>query len=371
MKYKSFKGEIQLSRLGMGNMRLPVLEGKQADIDYPKAKTIIDACISGGVNYYDTAYIYHEGNSEVFLGEALKDYPRDSYYVADKFNIVADPDYRRQFAHQLQRLQMDRIDFYLIHDVHVEPILQSGCIEYFDAMKKEGKIRYFGFSFHGTAEGLRKMLKAYPFDFVQIQLNYYDWYFGNAKELYHILAEAGVPVMVMEPVHGGLLAKLPEKAQAALDKMQGGRSTASNALRFVMSLPNVQVILSGMSEISQAEDNIKTFDEALPLTDEHREDIKKAAEILHSELAVACTACRYCCPDCPMGLDIPALIKAYNGAKLGGIWRMPDLLPEDKEKWPSACIGCASCQRHCPQEFPIPQIMDEMKEMLCKLEKEE
>ncbi len=369
MKYKSFKNEIQLSRLGMGTMRLPILEGDFGKIDYEKAGEIVDACMLGGVNYYDTAYIYHKGQAEEFLGRALARYPRDSYYVADKFNLMADPDYRRQFDTQLKRLGMDRIDFYLLHDVHVEPMLKSGCIEYFAGLKREGRIRYLGFSFHGSPEDLRRMLGEYPWDFVQIQLNYYDWLYGDAREHYEILSEAGIPVMVMEPAHGGLLAKLPPEVEALLAEGGGERSPASWAMRWVMEHESVQVVLSGMSELSQAQDNLKSFSEALPLIAADRLRIDKAAQLLRGQIAVACTGCRYCCPDCPMGLDIPELIKTYNDARLGGSWRLWKLMALPEEKRPTACIGCASCKNHCPQQFDIPSYMAYMRDELEKLTK--
>ena len=181
-----FKGEVTLSRLGMGAMRLPMKEEEGSPIDVEKAQEIIDYAVKNGVNYFDTAYVYHEGKSEEFLGKALSKYPRDSFYVADKFNYMANPDYKAQFAEQLDRLQMDRIDFYLLHAVSddlMDQLLSCGCIDYFDQMKAEGKIRYFGFSFHGTPDALRKMVSLHSWDFVQIQLNYYDWLFGDAKEL--------------------------------------------------------------------------------------------------------------------------------------------------------------------------------------------
>ena len=367
MKYKEFKDEIKLSRLGMGNMRLPVLNNDDGQIDYEKAKAIIDLCIKSGVNYFDTAYIYHNSKSEEFVGKALAEYPRDSYYVADKFNMMANPDYRVQFQEQLDRLGMERIDFYLIHGVQdalVDGLSQSGCIGYFHSLKAEGKICYLGFSFHGTPEALRRTLNLYSWDFVQIQLNYYDWYFVEAKELYEILTEENIPVMVMEPVHGGLLANMEEKAGAILKGAAPDKSLASWAMRWVMSLDNVQVVLSGMSELSQVEDNLHTFDEAMPLSDSDREKIKEAAAIQHAAVAVACTNCRYCCPNCPAKLDIPTLIKAYNDAKIGGAWRLSSLMSFPQEKWPVACVGCGVCKEHCPQSFDIPTYMGEMKEML-------
>ncbi|NLO83944.1 MAG: 4Fe-4S binding protein [Clostridiales bacterium] len=371
MQYKEFKDGIKLSRLGMGNMRLPIVDGDYAQIDYEKAKKIVDCCIDSGINYYDTAYIYHGGQSECFLGKALSRYPRDSYYVADKFNMMANPDFKAQFAEQLERLQMDVIDFYLLHgtdDASLQSTLDSGCIAYFDEMKKQGKIRYFGFSYHGSPALLPQMLNAYPWDFVQIQLNYYDWYFGDAKPLYEMLAEANIPVLVMEPVHGGLLANLTDEAAKPLKELAPDKSLASWAMRWVIDLDNVHVVLSGMSETAQVEDNLSTFDEALPLSSEDHTRILEAAQKQHAAVAVACTSCRYCCPDCPMGLDIPFLIKSYNDAKIGGTWRLGSLMAIEKEQWPSACIGCGECMAHCPQSFDIPEIMSEMTEMMKTME---
>ena len=368
MQYKAFPDGILLSRLGMGNMRLPVQgDEPNAPIDYERAQTLIDQAIAGGVNYFDTAYIYHGGESEVFTGRALRKYPRESYYVADKYNLEANPDYVAEFAEQLDRLQMDYVDFYLLHgigDHSVDKFLTNGCIDYFNQQKAAGKIRHFGFSFHGSPEALRRLLPANKWDFVQIQLNYYDWFYGTAKELYEILDEAGIPIMVMEPVHGGMLAKLNEAGSAVLAGADAARSQASWALRWVMSLPRVQVVLSGMNQEAQMRDNLATFSENQPLDAAGWETVRKAAEAHHASVAVTCTACRYCTPNCPMGLDIPRLLSAYNDAKIGGAWRLNALrgLPEDKQ--PSACIGCGACMGHCPQTLRIPEYMQEMVEMM-------
>ena len=370
MKGKTFKDEIQLSRLGMGVMRLPILEGNEAKIDYEKAEQLISHCMEQGINYYDTAYIYHGGKSEEFLGKALAKYPRDSFYVADKYNFQAQPDYCKQFQEQLVRLNMDRIDFYLLHglqDTFAEEMIGNGCISYFDQMKKDGKIKYLGFSFHGTAELLKKLLKLYSWDFVQIQFNYYDWYFTDAKELYEILEQAQIPVMVMEPVHGGLLTNLTEKAADKLKSMNSELSLASWAMRWVMGYDNIQVVLSGMSDDIQVYDNIKTFSEAVPLTDEEKEQIKEAAEMQKATITVPCTECRYCTPNCPQGLDIPFLLENYNKAKVGGVWRIRHLKQMPEEKSPAACIGCKACTKHCPQGFEIPKYIKELDEMLSTL----
>lgn len=368
MQYKNFKNEISLSRLGMGTMRLPTC-GSSADIDYEKAQAIIDSAMKSGINYYDTAYIYHGGRSEEFLGAALAKYPRDSFYFADKFNFQAEPDYRKQFAEQLRRLKMDRIDFYLLHgiqDSFVDDILASGAIEYFDLLKKEGKILYFGFSFHGSPQALRKLIDAYPWDFVQMQLNYYDWYCTGAKELYDILEQANIPVMVMEPVHGGMLARLRADAAEVLAQLGAECSQASWAIRWVLSRPQVQVILSGMSDTDQLADNAATVSASLPLSDAENEAIRKAAMLQYAGVAVACTGCRYCCPNCPKGLDIPLLLRAYNDAKIGGAWRLTSVLALPEDKRPTSCIGCGACMRHCPQSFEIPKYMQEMKQMMQK-----
>ena len=371
MIYKEYKNGVKLSTLGMGNMRLPILDGDNAKIDYEKGQAIIDQAMAAGINYYDTAYIYHGGKSEEFVGKALKKYPRDSYYVADKFNFQAQPDYKLQFPEQLERLQMDRIDFYLLHgiqDQFVDDILASGCVEYFRELQREGKIGFLGFSFHGKLASLKKMFDYYDgWDFVQIQLNYYDWYYESAKEQYEFLAEKDVAVMVMEPVHGGALSSLTPEADALFKAAEPEASVSSWAMRWVMSKPAVQVVLSGMSNQEQMTDNLKTFSEATEWTDEKEAIVKKAVEIYRPTVAVACTKCRYCVPNCPMGLEIPYLLSVYNNCKIGGAWRASCLNDLPEEKRPSACIGCGACTRHCPQSFSIPQYMKELAEIFAAL----
>lgn len=368
MQYKKFKNEINLSRLGLGIMRLPVLDAQpEQPIDYEKAKKIVDLAVESGVNYFDTAYIYHNGKAEAFIGKALAEYPRNSYFIADKFNYQAQPDYRIQFAEQLERLQTDYIDFYLLHGIQdnfADDILNCGCIEYFDQLKKEGKIRYFGFSFHGNEENLKKILALYSWDFVQIQLNYYDWEFGNERQLYEILLEEKLPIMIMEPVHGGLLAKLNEEAAAVLKQADQEASLASWAMRWIKSMDNVYVVLSGMSDTEQVSDNVATFSERLNVTEEERELLKKAANLLRPDVSVPCTKCCYCVPNCPQGLNIPWLLEGYNEARAGQPWLTKNLNGLAEEKRPSACIGCGACTEHCPQALPIPGIMEKLAEML-------
>lgn len=373
MKYNEFADGIKLSQLGMGAMRLPQTEeGFAKPIDFPRAEEIIDFCMANGVNYYDTAYIYHMGQSEVFLGQALKKYPRESFFVADKFNVQANPDYRQQFSQQLNRLQMDYIDFYLLHGVTDKlesDYLDHGAVEYFAEQKRLGKIRYFGFSFHGSPGALRRILKRHAWDFVQIQLNYYDWFHGTAREQYEILREHNIPVMVMEPIHGGMLANLPVEGNSLIASADFAYSPASLALRFLRELSGIAVILSGMSELEQAKDNVLSFSDDAVLSEKDMELARQISDVLHRTYAVACTACRYCCADCPKGLDIPALLSVYNEYKTGGekalsSWRLSRLSVLPEEKRPSACIGCGKCTAHCPQNLSVPAYMKEMAELI-------
>ncbi len=366
MQYKPFK-DISLSRLGMGMMRLPVVDGVFENIDYEKAQALIDEAYAAGINYYDTAYIYHGGQSEVFTGKALAKYPRDSYYVADKFFMEANPDYREQFEDQLKRLNMERIDFYLLHgvaDQSADTFLNNGCIEYFEEMRRQGRITYLGFSFHGTPEVLRKMVKAHDWDFVQIQLNYYDWMFETAREEYEILVEAGIPVMVMEPTHGGMLTKLNDKTVEMLKMVAPERSVASWAMRWVLSLDSVQVVLSGMTELEHLHDNVATFSEGKRLDEGECALVEEVAKIYKEDVAVPCTACRYCCNGCPVGLDIPHLLARYNLFKINGPWRLGILESYPEEARPTACIGCGACAGLCPQGIDVPGIMAEMVQMM-------
>lgn len=375
MRYQKFREHVNLSKLGLGAMRLPQTEpGLAKPIDEPEAQKLIDYCMAHGVNYYDTAYIYHGGKSEEFLGRALSKYPRECYYVADKFNVQANPDYRAQFAEQLRRLRMKYIDFYLLHgvtDLTAISYEQCGCIPYFQEQKRLGNIRYLGFSFHGTPDCLRKLLKLTDWDFVQIQLNYYDWFQGTAKEQYEILRAHGIPVMVMEPIHGGMLANLPEEAEKLLPR--SGASPAAWALRFAMNLPGVAVVLSGMSNMRQAQENVDTAALRGEISREDTARLEQISGLLRKKIAVPCTSCRYCCDGCPQGLDIPALLTAYNdfkeeSAALGdrnmAAWRLSRLkaLPEDKR--PNACVGCGNCTAHCPQDLKIPLYMNEMASLL-------
>lgn len=368
MIYKDYKDGIKLSTLGMGNMRLP-LNGKEGDqnrtINYPEAHKILDYAISHGINYYDTAYVYNAGDSERCVGAWIKNQDRKSFYVATKWSIMANPDYKAVFEEQLERLQTDYIDFYLIHcllDGNIDNYLNSGGIEYFLEQKRLGRIKYLGFSSHASVETLERFANHHDWDFAQLQINYYDWSYGSTEREYNILKNRNIPTIVMEPVRGGRLAALTPEAEALLKERHSDWSIASWALRYVRSLDNIQVILSGMSTLGQIEDNCNTFSDDAPLSKEDKEVLLKACELFHSQIFVPCTACRYCCDDCPMEINIPEYLKLYNDYKVDGPWALRGLSKIDSKGKPSDCIGCGSCTGHCPQSIDVPKIMEELAE---------
>lgn len=367
MIYKAFQ-DIKLSRLGMGNMRLPALSpAPGAKIDRVATQVLLDKAMESGVNYYDTAYVYNNGESEEVLGEAMKKHPRESFYYATKFFIQANPDYKAVFDEQLKRLQTDYIDFYLLHcltDDNYQSYIDSGAIAFFEEQKRLGKIRYFGFSSHSSPETLEKMASQRKWDFAQIQLNYFDWSFGTAKREYEILQAHDIPIMVMEPCRGGRLAALTSEAEALLKEAHPDWSIASWAFRFVKALPQVQVVLSGMNDMTQMADNSATFSENDVLSEEDLKLLMRACELFHDQVRVPCTECRYCCDGCHSKINIPAVMKIYNQFKLEGTWALEGLESIDSEGKPADCIGCGACKEHCPQGIDIPGIMAELTESI-------
>ncbi len=375
MLYRKFHDtDEKLSLLGMGTMRLPTTgPERDAPIDEEKAQAIIDYAYEHGVTYYDTAYMYHGGESERFIGKALKKYPRESYNLVSKMPGMmcqCKEDVPRIFNEQLEKCGVDYFDFYLCHNVNEETIdkfFDFEVIPYLLEMKAQGKIRHLGFSSHGKPETLRRFVAAYDgWEFAQIQLNYLDWTLQDAKQQYEILTEAGIPVMVMEPCRGGRLADLGEEANNVLKAANPDRTIASWAFRFVQSLPNVQVVLSGMNSLEQIAENITIFSEDKPLTEAETATAFEAAQTFLKNFTVPCTVCRYC-DECPADIDIPAVLEVYNRWCLDGKGPMAlGRLKNSDKPGPKDCIGCGACYSHCPQAIKTPEIMAELAEALEK-----
>ncbi|MBQ2803701.1 MAG: aldo/keto reductase [Lachnospiraceae bacterium] len=365
---------IETSLLGFGCMRFPLTqEGK---INEPEAEKMLDKAIAAGVNYIDTAYPYHNGHSEPFVGKVLKKYPRDSFYLATKLpvwqvNTLEDVD--RIFEEQLERLQTDHIDFYLMHAMNKErwdKMLQIGCVKHLEELKKAGKITYLGFSFHDSYEVFEEILCYREWDFSQIQLNYMDTKDQPGLRGYELSVKNKVPLVIMEPVKGGSLASFADDITDKFHEVRPDASPASFALRWVGSLPNVKVILSGMSTMEQVEDNLATFDEFEPLSDKEQETIKEVVALLNSRVQNGCTGCRYCMP-CPVGVDIPASFKAWNTYHMYQNYNMVKNVWEKElgdEHQPKNCIECGKCEKECPQKLAIRK---DLKRVQIDLDKKE
>ena len=368
MIYKKFQ-DLELSALGMGCMRLPVIDGDDAKVDEAATFQMVDEAMAGGVNYYDTAWGYHNGNSELALGKALARYPREKFYIADKFpgyDLANMPKVKEIFEEQLKKCQVDHFDFYLFHnvcemniDAYLDP--KYGIYDYLMEQKKNGRIRHLGFSCHGAMPVLKRFLEAYGKDmeFCQLQINYIDWNFQDAKAKVELLKEYGIPVWVMEPLRGGKLAHLAPEYEARLKALRPQESIPAWAFRFLQSLSTVAVTLSGMSNMEQLKANIATFAEDRPLTSAEMEALLAIAKEMTQKIALPCTACHYCVSHCPQGLDIPWLLELYNEhCFTGGGFIAPmalSSLPEDK--LPGACLGCRSCEAVCPQQIKISEAM--------------
>lgn len=366
MFYKDFKGN-KLSTLGFGVMRMPTEPDNPNRFDREKGQAIIDRAMELGINYFDTAHLYQKTDSEKFLGEALKKYPRESYFLATKFYGSAKRDIRKTFFEQLERLQTEYVDFYLLHcleedtfSLYTDP--QLDYLGFLRKMRAEGRIRYLGFSTHASPEMLEQFL-AYDdgFDMALMQLNFVDWDLLDAKKQYEILTRHGLPVWVMEPLKGGRLATLNESACKILKDTAPERSIPSWGFRYLLGLPNVQTVLSGMGSIEMVEENAATFHEHKPLDQREQAVLAQAKAAFMDSLGVPCSACRYCCDTCPEALDIPLLIRCYNEASMGGeAWKIPGL---EQAKGAEHCVQCGACMEHCPQKIQIPQILAKLKDM--------
>ena len=370
MLYSDFQ-DLKLSKLGFGTMRLPTKA--DGSIDEEKTDEMVRFAMANGVNYFDTAYPYHGGKSELVIGKALQAFPRESYYLADKYpghQISDSYDPAAIFEEQLKKCRVEYFDFYLLHNVcersygvYTDP--KWGIIDYFAEQKRRGRIRHLGFSSHAGIENLREFLERYGdlMEFCQIQLNYLDWTLQDAGTKVQILTERNIPIWVMEPVRGGKLAALPQAGEEVLRSLRPEESPAAWCLRWLMDLPQVKVILSGMSDLRQMQENVRTCSEEIPLSAEEQQALAGIADKLTQ--CVPCTACRYCCDGCPMGLDIPMLLASYNDAKFAPNFTVGmrlDSLPE--EQLPTACIGCGACAEICPQKIDIPGAMQDFSELM-------
>ena len=368
MIYRNFQ-EIKLSGLGMGAMRLPVIDGDDSRIDETKTQAMVDYAMEQGVNYYDTAWGYHDGHSETVMGKALSRYPRESYYLATKFpgyDLSNMDKVEEIFEKQLEKCGVEYFDFYLFHNVcemNIDAYLDKkyGIYEYLMKQKAAGRIRHLGFSAHGNLDVMKRFLDAYGKDmeFCQIQLNFLDWTFQGAKEKVELLKEWNIPVWVMEPLRGGKLAKLSAEDEKALKALRPEENIPAWAFRFLQSVPGVTMVLSGMSNLQQMQENIRTFAEDKPLNEKEMDTLLQIADKMVKKIVLPCTACHYCTSHCPQGLPIPDLLALYNEHCFteGGFIAPMALAAYPPEKLPSACIGCRSCEAVCPQQIKISEAM--------------
>ncbi len=364
--------DVTLPLLGFGAMRLPTLA--DGTIDEAATAEMVACAMENGVSYFDTAYPYHNGESETVIGRVLSKYPRDSYYLATKYpghQIVStgyDP--AEIFEEQLQKCGVEYFDFYLLHNVNLQSAAtyldpRWNIIPYFKEQKRLGRIRHLGFSTHSQLKGLEEFLDAVGEDmeFCQIQLNYLDWTLQDAKGKYELLQKRNIPVWVMEPVRGGKLAALDAASEKTLKALRPDESVAAWGFRFLQGLPALRMVLSGMSNLDQMKDNIKTFSEAKPLSKAETKVLMEIAETMKG--SIPCTGCRYCCDGCPMELDIPGLLGTFNELKVSpsvnSAMRI-EFSPEDKR--PTACIGCGQCVQICPQNIDIPTELKNLAEVV-------
>ena len=379
MIYRDFQ-DLKLSALGLGTMRLPLVDGKYNQIDEAAAAEMFDYAMKQGINYYDTAFAYHEGQSEIVTGKLLRRYPRENYYIATKFpgyDLSNLTKVEEIFEKQLEKTGLDYFDFYLFHnvnetniDAYLDP--KYGIYEYLLEQKKNGRIHHLGFSTHGDLEVMKRFLDVYGenMEFCQIQLNYVDWTLQKAKEKVELIASYGIPVWVMEPLRGGKLANIAEADKAELMALRPDETVPAWGFRFLQSLPQVTMVLSGMSNFTQLKENIETFSADKPLNETEMSGLLHVADNMMKRIVLPCTACRYCTEKCPQGLNIPALLEIYNEYCFTGGGFLPamqlSVFPEDKQ--PKACIGCRSCEAVCPQQIKISEAMKDFAEKMNRKE---
>lgn len=372
-----------MKKLGFGLMRLPLLEGGSEDqIDIELMKKMTDLFMERGFTYYDTAYMYHRGMSERAFKEAVVErFPRECFTITDKMPMMMvqeEADLERLFNEQLERTGAGYFDYYWLHNLNrrsYETAVRTNAFAFVQKKMEEGLVKHLGFSFHDNAELLDRILTEHPeTEIVQLQINYLDWNdpFVQSGKCYDVAVKHGKLITVMEPVKGGKLAALPEEAMEKLRAIDPEASPASFAIRFVASLPNVFMVLSGMSNLAQMEDNSSFMQEFNPLTEEEKEVLKECADIIRRSKAVPCTACRYCTEGCPMQIPIPDYFVLYNNVleNPGSDWTLQGnrrnyaRLQDTGAGKASECLGCGLCEAACPQHINIPELMPKLAEVL-------
>lgn len=374
MEYRKFLDK-KISLLGLGCMRFPLIDIESKQIDEAAAQEMVDYAISHGVNYFDTAWTYHNSTSETFMGNALKKHPRHGFMLATKMPtwlVKTKEDVERIFNQQLINCQVDYFDNYLMHNYtteHMEICETIGVYELLKQKQSEGKIKNLGVSIHDTVDGIETIVSLHHWDFVQIQLNYIDWELLQAKRTYEYLKERNIPMIIMEPVRGGTLAKLSEESSTLLKQANEKASIASWAIRYAAQKEGVITVLSGMSTMQQLKDNISTMDPFLPLNEKEEELLLLVAKEYRASGAVPCTACGYCMP-CPAGVDIPRVFGIYNEYKASGhiVQFGVGNFMMGEEKQAKNCVACGQCERECPQRIHVSAEMKKIAEQIRALD---
>lgn len=354
--------DIEVPLLALGCMRLPM---RNDEIDQQELDRMVDYCMEHGANYFDTAYMYVDSKSEFAIGKSLKRYKREDFILADKspiYKMKTREDVRKIFEEQLKKCQVEYFDFYMCHNINKNSVDTYRNVAMYDELvklKKEGRIKYLGFSFHGTPDILREVVKEHKWDFAQLQINYLDWDVVKAKEQYDIVQAEGIPVTVMEPLRGGGLVNLSDKALAKLKEHYPDTTPASFGLRWAASRKNVVTVLSGMSNLQQVKENIQTFIDYKEMTEDEIKVADEISKIIQSQGEINCTACKYCMEVCPRGINIPAAFALYNQYKISkskmSFTMYYDTLSEAEQ--PDACIKCGLCSKNCPQNLDIPALL--------------